>query len=67
MRPHHPWFRAATNSWYVEIAGQQHLLGKHPAHLPPPYDPGAHGGLLCGDCPARRFRHRPARYFHPNR
>jgi integrase len=36
MRPHHPWYRAATNSWYVEIAGQQQLLGKHPSHLPPP-------------------------------
>ncbi len=36
MRPHHPWFRAATNSWYVEIGGQQQLLGKHPSHLPPP-------------------------------
>ncbi len=36
MRPHHPWYRAATNSWYVEIGGQQQLLGKHPSHLPPP-------------------------------
>ena len=36
MRPHHPWYRAATNSWYVEIGGQQQLLGKHPDDLPPP-------------------------------
>src|SRR5579875_1348733 len=36
MRPHHPWYRAATNSWYVEINGQQQRLGKHPSHLPPP-------------------------------
>jgi integrase len=36
MRPHHPWYRAATNSWYVEIGGQQQLLGKHPSHLPAP-------------------------------
>lgn len=36
MRPHHPWYRAATNSWYVEVGGEQHLLGKHPSHLPPP-------------------------------
>jgi site-specific recombinase XerD len=36
MRPHHPWYRAANNSWYVEIDGQQHLLGKHPENTPPP-------------------------------
>src|SRR5438128_1432041 len=36
MRPHHPWYRAATNSWYVEIDGQQHFLGKHPDDLPSP-------------------------------
>jgi integrase len=33
MRPHHPWYRAATNSWYVEIGGEQQLLGKHPDGL----------------------------------
>ena len=36
MRPHHPWYRAATNSWYVEINGQQQLLGKHPDGSAPP-------------------------------
>jgi len=36
MRPHHPWFRAANNSWYVEVGGQQHFLGKHPEEAPPP-------------------------------
>ncbi len=36
MRPHHPWYRAATNSWYVEIGSEQHLLGKHPTDCPPP-------------------------------
>jgi integrase/recombinase XerD len=36
MRPHHPWYRAANHSWYVEIAGQQQLLGKHPEGVPPP-------------------------------
>lgn len=36
MRPHHPWYRAATNSWYVEIGGQQHFLGKHPENVPAP-------------------------------
>ncbi|MBI3408182.1 MAG: site-specific integrase [Planctomycetes bacterium] len=36
MRPHHPWYRSATNSWYVEIAGQQELLGRHPENTPLP-------------------------------
>jgi hypothetical protein len=36
MRPHHPWYRAATNSWHVEIGGEQQVLGKHPSHLPLP-------------------------------
>jgi integrase len=36
MRPHHPWFRAANNSWYVEVGGQQHFLGKHPEEAPAP-------------------------------
>jgi integrase len=36
MRPHHPWFRASKNAWFVEIAGRQEFLGHHPAHLPPP-------------------------------
>ncbi len=36
MRPHHPWYRAANGSWYVEINGEQNLLGKHPEGVPPP-------------------------------
>ena len=36
MRPHHPWFRSATNSWYVEIGGQQQFLGNHPVDTPQP-------------------------------
>src|SRR4051812_16405396 len=36
MRPHHPWYRSANNSWYVEVDGQQQLLGKHPEDTPPP-------------------------------
>jgi len=36
MRPCHPWYRSANNSWYVEINGEQQLLGKHPEGLPPP-------------------------------
>jgi integrase len=36
--PHYPkpFFRAPRNTWFVEIDGVQHRLGKHPAHLPPP-------------------------------
>lgn len=36
MRPRHPWYRAQTNSWYVEIAGEQKYLGKHPEGSPVP-------------------------------
>ncbi len=36
MRPHHPWYRSANNSWYVEVNGDQNLLGKHPDGTPPP-------------------------------
>lgn len=36
MRPYKPWFRKATNSWYVEIAGRQQPLGKHPDGCQPP-------------------------------
>jgi integrase/recombinase XerD len=36
MRPHHPWYRAATNSWYVAFNRDQHFLGKHPEGVPPP-------------------------------
>jgi len=36
MRPHHPWYRAANNCWYVEINGDQTLLGKHPEGVLPP-------------------------------
>jgi hypothetical protein len=31
-----PWFREQTQSWYVEINGVQHPLGKHPTKEPPP-------------------------------
>jgi integrase len=36
MRPHRPWYRKQTDSWYVEIDGHQHHLGKHPDSAPPP-------------------------------
>ncbi len=36
MRPHHPWYRAANASWYVEIGGEQKLLGRHPEGAAPP-------------------------------
>lgn len=36
MRPHHPWFWAAKNTWFVEIGDTRHNLGKHPENLPPP-------------------------------
>jgi integrase len=36
MRPRHPWYRSGNNCWYVEIAGRQHLLGKHPEDQPRP-------------------------------
>jgi hypothetical protein len=35
-RPYKPWYRQATNTWYVEISGKQNPLGKHPEGLPPP-------------------------------
>jgi hypothetical protein len=36
--PHHPkpFFRASRNTWFVEIDGRQHNLGRHPEHLPQP-------------------------------
>ncbi len=36
MRPHHPWYRAAADAWYVEVGGTQHFLGRHPDGLPEP-------------------------------
>jgi hypothetical protein len=30
-----PWFRRQTWSWYVEIDGKQHNLGKHPSDKAP--------------------------------
>jgi integrase len=30
MRRPKPWFRSQTNSWYVELGGNQHPLGVHP-------------------------------------
>src|ERR1700734_3965130 len=35
-----PFFKANRNAWYVEIDRVQHLLGKHPADLPPPVKRG---------------------------
>jgi hypothetical protein len=35
-----PWYRGQTGSWYVQLDGKQHPLGKHPAHLPPPKKEG---------------------------
>jgi len=36
--PHHPkpFYRAPRDTWFVEIDGRQHNLGRHPEHLPPP-------------------------------
>lgn len=36
MRPHHPWYWAAKNTWFVEIGDTRHNLGKHPENLRPP-------------------------------
>jgi integrase len=36
MRPHHPWYWAAKNAWFVEVGGTRHRLGQHPEGLPPP-------------------------------
>jgi hypothetical protein len=36
MRPHHPWYWAAKNAWFVEVGDTRHNLGKHPEGLPPP-------------------------------
>jgi hypothetical protein len=36
MKVAKPWYREQTASWYVQLGGRQHPLGKHPAHLPPP-------------------------------
>src|SRR5262249_24393760 len=33
---YHPWYRSANNSWYVEVNGEQNLLGKHPECVPAP-------------------------------
>ena len=29
-----PWYRSQTDTWYVEVHGRQHLLGKHPPDAP---------------------------------
>src|SRR5579885_3364629 len=31
-----PWYRKSKDAWYVEIAGRQRLLGKHPEGAPAP-------------------------------
>src|SRR5688572_10473387 len=31
-----PWYRSQTDSWYVEVRGQQQKLGKHPEDAPKP-------------------------------
>jgi integrase len=36
MRQYKPWYRASKNKWYVEVAGKQEPLGKHPEGAPPP-------------------------------
>ncbi len=36
MRPHHPWYWAAKNAWFVEIGETRHRLGQHPEDVPPP-------------------------------
>ena len=39
MRPHHPWYWAAKNAWFVEIGDTRHRLGQHPEDVPPPKKP----------------------------
>jgi hypothetical protein len=34
-REQRPWFRRQTWSWYVEVDGKQHNLGKHPSDKAP--------------------------------
>lgn len=36
MRPHKPWYRPCRDTWFAEIGGKQHPLGKHPEGAPPP-------------------------------
>ena len=36
MPVYRPWYRAQTNTWYVEVRGSQVPLGKHPENLPRP-------------------------------
>jgi integrase len=36
MPVYRPWYRAQTNTWYVEVKGSQVPLGKHPDNLPRP-------------------------------
>src|SRR5262245_22186509 len=36
MKQPKPWYRKAKNTWYVEINGEQHFLGRHPADAPLP-------------------------------
>jgi hypothetical protein len=36
MRSSSPWFRPCRNTWFVEIAGKQQVLGKHPEGAPTP-------------------------------
>jgi integrase len=31
-----PWYRKSKDAWYVEVAGRQRLLGKHPEGAPAP-------------------------------
>ena len=41
MRPHHPWYWAAKNAWFVEIGDTRHRLGQHPEDVPPPKNASA--------------------------
>jgi integrase len=36
MRPYKPWYRPCRDTWFVEIAGKQQALGKHPETALPP-------------------------------
>ena len=36
MRPYSPWYRPCRDTWFVEIAGKQQSLGKHPDDAPKP-------------------------------
>jgi integrase len=39
-----PFYKPSRDTWYVEVGGKQHSLGRHPEHLPKPKKPARKGG-----------------------